>query len=889
MASFTDAISQFNPYVKQLPIEAMAQVGMYKQQQYDQGVQKIQSYIDNVAGMEVYRPQDKQYLQSKLNELTSNLRTVAAADFSNQQIVNSVGGMTSTIIKDPYIQSAVYSTSRIKKQNQIMEEAQKKGELTPENKFLYERSLNSYAQGKLGETFNGQYVPYTDVLAKLRDVAKSVGVDESVIPDLFGKDAKGNVILNKVMAERHLKGKSAEKLLDAFNSALTPQDKQQLAITGIYENRNMTPEQLSIATRSSYNQHISTLETQLERINVQLDLTSDSESSEEQKAILLKSRQNIQDTVTKLQKQRDEAGNLDYIANNEDSIKANLYSNNWLISAANQMKEVSDITEYKINPWFDVMMKENDYNLKLKQENRQAREFNILRQEHATDKAEDSAKWRLDYYGKYGQFPEEVGKKPKTNILAPIDEKDYEGLKSQFEGGYSDDVDAQNELSQKLALQFLRSRNPNLSDEQLMKQVEKWTGDKEGSKTAMMNRFAGHLMTAYDKNARDVPSKFHGQIEALKILNDAVDSKGEVIRTIDKQAKEEAARQGLDIKEYENVLDKINPVTLTFPEGKAITIPKQDIADFAKLIPQQFNILSGLSVDVQQKDAKAVAEKRLINKYGINYQRIKDRLVNEQSRFGGLATFISPHIEVTKAGNLLHNSIFDKVSKIKGEFYANSDLIPRKMIEPVKLGTDNSEIVSGNINAVIAKYQTMPNLDPSFDYETAMKVANGDKAKTYFEIGQVGDKMQYTMVTSSKEGTSRAIVEPSDYTAITGKPIHSTTELDPMFLKLNTAGTTAKPNGLPWFSGRAFPLLKDTKYKGVTGNLVTDELDPNKVWFELNIPGKSKPITYPDPIDHPGGLSKKDPIDGSLNTNLKYLSTAISAAEIDALLQKNKK
>ena len=49
MASFTDQISNFNPYVQQLPVEAMVQVGMQKQAQYDQGVQKIQGYIDNIA------------------------------------------------------------------------------------------------------------------------------------------------------------------------------------------------------------------------------------------------------------------------------------------------------------------------------------------------------------------------------------------------------------------------------------------------------------------------------------------------------------------------------------------------------------------------------------------------------------------------------------------------------------------------------------------------------------------------------------------------------------------------------------------------------------------------------------------------------------------------
>ena len=45
MASFTDNIPQFNPYVQQLPVEAMVSVGMEKQRRYDEGLQKIQSNI----------------------------------------------------------------------------------------------------------------------------------------------------------------------------------------------------------------------------------------------------------------------------------------------------------------------------------------------------------------------------------------------------------------------------------------------------------------------------------------------------------------------------------------------------------------------------------------------------------------------------------------------------------------------------------------------------------------------------------------------------------------------------------------------------------------------------------------------------------------------------
>ena len=100
MASFTDSIPQFNPYVQQLPVEAMVQVGMQKQKQYDEGIQKIQTNIDNIAGLEVTRDVDKAYLQSKLNQLGNDLTTVAAGDFYNFQLVNSVNEMTNQIVRD---------------------------------------------------------------------------------------------------------------------------------------------------------------------------------------------------------------------------------------------------------------------------------------------------------------------------------------------------------------------------------------------------------------------------------------------------------------------------------------------------------------------------------------------------------------------------------------------------------------------------------------------------------------------------------------------------------------------------------------------------------------------------------------------------------------------
>jgi hypothetical protein len=174
MASFTDSISQFNPYVQQLPLEEMTKVGMYKQAQYDQGVQKIQTQIDNVAGLDIMHDADKKYLQSKLGQLGNKLKTVAAADFSKQQLVSSGGGMASSLIKDQNIQNAVSSTANYKKQTEELDKAYKEGKSSIANVDDFRTKADAWlATDKVGQKFTGRYSPYVDYKKQWVDVIKA--------------------------------------------------------------------------------------------------------------------------------------------------------------------------------------------------------------------------------------------------------------------------------------------------------------------------------------------------------------------------------------------------------------------------------------------------------------------------------------------------------------------------------------------------------------------------------------------------------------------------------------------------------------------------------------------------------------------------------------------
>lgn len=259
MGSFTDsAIQRFNPYVQELPIEAMVQVGTQKQAAYDQGYQKIQANIDNIAGMDVIRDVDKAYLQSKLGELKGKLRGVAAGDFSNYQLVNNVGGMITQIGKDKNIQNAVGSAAKYRKGVAEMESARKEGKSSPSNEYVFNRQAQEWLNSSdVNTSFNGAYKPYSNWKKNGLEVLKALTKDESITDDAFTVDSRGNIVIADTTVRKKLAGISPEKIQQALMVGLTPADFEQMGVDGIYNYSNLSDEQFAKGIQSS---NASTLE-----------------------------------------------------------------------------------------------------------------------------------------------------------------------------------------------------------------------------------------------------------------------------------------------------------------------------------------------------------------------------------------------------------------------------------------------------------------------------------------------------------------------------------------------------------------------------------------------------------------------------------------------------
>lgn len=435
MASFTDQISNFNPYVQQLPVEAMAQVGMQKQAQYDAGVQKIQGYIDNIAGMDVVNDADKAYLQSKLNDLGSNLKTVAAGDFSNQQLVNSVGGMATKIVKDPTVQNAVSSTAWYRKQLAEMEKQITEGKSSVENIEDFNKQANAWlSSGKAGQTFRGRYTPYVDVKKKIMtDVIGKINpnIREEDIPWTMNADGTPNIgDIAAVMTRISGETVSAKQIQNAINASLTPTELNQLAISGRYQFRNTTPEQLANLAKDRFKSTETSIDEMINKLEGHAN-ASKSDTAEYNRT--LQAIEELKDRKAMLPEQL--AKEMKYVAENPDEAKAEIYKNGFINSFAEAFSWEKKKKQILDNPYQDYKFKVEDQRLK-------QRSQALAEQKFSWDKYMDTENLNISkenlnlqlekFYGKTGGVTTYLGADTKVKDPVVAVQQDRDEYKSQY-------------------------------------------------------------------------------------------------------------------------------------------------------------------------------------------------------------------------------------------------------------------------------------------------------------------------------------------------------------------------------------------------------------------------------------------------------------------------
>jgi len=917
MASFTDQILQSRPYVQQLPLEAMAQVGMYKQQKYEEGVQKIQSYIDNIAGLDVVKPLHRQYLQSKLNELGSKLKTVAAGDFSNFQLVNSVGGMANQITKDPTVQNAVTSTALYRKGIQEIRKDESDGKSNPNNTRKFMKQANAWLSDNILDTpFSDTYFKPRDVWGKLKDIAKEVGLDETTVQELYQTDEKGNrlykdvkdskgrvigkePIWNPIMVEKHLKGKDAGKILGAFQTALTADDYKQLAIDGEMNMEGYTPDMLKEEIRTVSVGQINTTASKIDAIKLALYDENQKNVKDTDK---IKSLNEQLEYFTKYKTKLDSdlERNLSVIDTNPDAVRASLYTNKYLQSMSEKLSSHDVDTKYSVSPLFTVTMAQNEFNRQVQQDRIKNRQWQLDYDLKVDQAASQKEKDELELYLKYGVG---TGGKllPQTAkfVKEPLKLEGNEfTIKNQIEDDYSTAVQDLNQTNYKLTFEYFKKINPGKSDEQIKKAIYDFAAaNKEsvdvgsGDVNSFTARFAAKQLGKWSLDPSSVPAEFAGLMERQnKLTNDVSIQKGRIQKVKD-DALALAKERGLDAPTKEELNKAVKSATISLSNGQKVNLTKEDVLDLANLHPEQYNIFRSLTVDKNQEALRAQSEKRLMLKYGTAFKDLEKQVYGIKylpSSGGEPGRYMvgKVHPAVEQAGKFLRASNYGKLASLESEIYLKSGMVKQPVSVPVLRGKENAEDKNNRISAVIGKYKDNLNETPGFT-ESNMQSALLSTKPNAVSIKVVPgasayDKNKYELRIVSDDGKTRsATIDEDDFEYLQGYRF-SNVPIPEVVKQINYNGTSnlggSENPTTAWFKANSFKNLRGTNYTA-TADLIPDQANPDKLWFKIYVnykDGRHEPITFPQPFF-------KFNQDGTVNQDLDNLPMGINNAVIQQL------
>lgn len=243
MSNYIGALESFNPYISQIPVDAYIKVGMAKQGMRDAGVQKIQSVVDNISGLDVANQTDKDYLNNRVNELTTELNKHGNIDFSNAQYVKQMASLASPIQNDENIINAVASTQSIRSLQKSQQDALKGGKA--ENFSVdYENAtyLQPYLNSKVaGQRFNG---PTSTLSGSVTDIRKKYMDEVSKFkPDKYLTTSSADPVF-KVQTENGLEVMDKNRISEYVLSTMSNDERELLKRSAWGDHRQLSNSQL---------------------------------------------------------------------------------------------------------------------------------------------------------------------------------------------------------------------------------------------------------------------------------------------------------------------------------------------------------------------------------------------------------------------------------------------------------------------------------------------------------------------------------------------------------------------------------------------------------------------------------------------------------------------
>lgn len=742
MASFTDTqLPKFNPYIAQQPVEAMVAVGTGKQKAHDEGVQKIQTQIDNISGLHIARDVDKAYLQSKMNQLGNNLRAVAGGDFSNFQLVNSVGGMTKQLVNDPYIKSAVTSTANDEKERALMDEDRKSGKLTPQAEYFYNLKRQKYYNNpNLKEedgspiSFNGKYIESWDLDKNILEEIKAVGDSKWTSDNVFklvngriAHDKNGNPIYSEYATRAKREGKFSENVEAAINNVLArPEARQELNMRGVYNYRNYNNINDFVKQyESEKKKAVSNLEAKKFDMMEKVANTTNPAEKAQYQAMVNSIDSKIEETKQDAEIKVSQAMEFGSLEGYKAALETMKVKNSYMKSGVTEQQTTEIIENIPWKAQRDVLNEERKWKMDLDASSRGWAGIQLQREQQAFERE----KWDKD-----PKNPKNVVKKPATPTELSLG-NEYRSLYGDFINS-ANDADANMESTKfDIVSEYMSAINHGngkpFTKASIDAAIKKYEKNAPGYIDRMYNRA---------KSVAENPSLarnplYSGLITKLPIASMAEAEVNNVSTTIKamNNSPEVLAAGGKDIDtkaitksfkpfevEYATDIDQKSSLMggtrglFQAPKLTKKTVTAQDAIDLA-IIAGNTGGLQGvwksLTNSPVQKAQYEAADARIKNKFGVDGRELLEQTGQVYSG-GGVVPM--PNESFRKVQQIVGTQKFANVQNAKEKFLANRSLTAQPLaysVYDVDMKGPERASVDDRVKGVLNKYKSVGGLE----------------------------------------------------------------------------------------------------------------------------------------------------------------------------------
>lgn len=296
MSSFTDEPIKLTPYQPQLPLEAMITTGVRREQQFQQGIDTVNSMEASLLNMPISKTKD--YVKEKIGQLNKAISSTISGDFSDRRLLNQIGGLASQISSDPIIQNDIQSTARVQssitKAKADQERALKEGKNPINNINDLQDGINAWmSDGQINTPFQSDYTPYVDVMERVTKAYDKLHPGQTLAADAirWNPQTKQHEV-NEVIYE----GIDAQRIQDVLDIVYSQPDVQaQINVDGRQKFKGMAPVDMSAYMEKSINGQIDNLQKTIIELQIKgaTDPTADKDGINEEIKFLTKKAHNL--------------------------------------------------------------------------------------------------------------------------------------------------------------------------------------------------------------------------------------------------------------------------------------------------------------------------------------------------------------------------------------------------------------------------------------------------------------------------------------------------------------------------------------------------------------------------------------------------------------------